>query len=524
MKTTTRRVMHLFATLVVVVASAAVSASEQYRVLIVTPVASRSQYHLCAAIAEGLGEAGHEVTFVSSFKLKHTSKYGVQHVHSGGDNSMMEEMNLFDIHENPNIMFSTFTQVYKNIGHNMWANDEIKQLWHERNKFHAIITISYANEVISPFLLDYQGVFVTLCTPGIELRTISYQGNWLPFSSVPTLLTDFTQDMTFIERVINPLNFIFYRIVYIFTVLPVAQSIVQDYFPGMPPIETLYENSSLTLINGHFSIDGQVPLLPTQVEIGTISTNKPRPLPQDLEDFMGGAGEAGVILFSLGSIARSTHMPGKYKDVLVEAFRSLPQRVIWKYEGDDLQLPPNVITTAWVPQQDILRHNKTRLFISHCGNLGVQEAQYNGVPILGMPLAFDQLRNAQRMAKNGYGLALDWNDLTVESLLDAIHTLLTPRYREKLQAVSKALHDQKESPKERATWWVEYAIRNKGAPHMTYSGKRLHFLQYVMVDVMLFLVAVVAAWLLLSILCLRRLIRCCRRPQKHALQETKKQK
>ncbi|MPC69131.1 hypothetical protein E2C01_063346 [Portunus trituberculatus] len=137
------RVMHLFATLVVVVASAAVSASEQYRVLIVTPVASRSQYHLCAAIAEGLGEAGHEVTFVSSFKLKHTSK-----------------------------------------------------------------------------------------------------------------------------------------IVYIFTVLPVAQSIVQDYFPGMPPIETLYENSSLTLINGHFSIDGQVPLLPTQVEIGTISTNKPRPLPQ----------------------------------------------------------------------------------------------------------------------------------------------------------------------------------------------------------------------------------------------------
>ena len=70
------KVMHLFASLVaVVVASATVSANEQYRVLILSPVASRSQYHLCAAIAEGLGEAGHEVTFVSSFKLKHTSKY-----------------------------------------------------------------------------------------------------------------------------------------------------------------------------------------------------------------------------------------------------------------------------------------------------------------------------------------------------------------------------------------------------------------------------------------------------------------
>ncbi|KAK8382894.1 hypothetical protein O3P69_011451 [Scylla paramamosain] len=517
--------MHLFTTLVVVVTSAAAAASEHYRVLIASPVASRSQYHLCAAIAEGLGEAGHEVTFVSSFKLNHTFKYGVRHVYSGGDNSMMEEMDLFDVHENPNAMFSLFMEVYKNIGQKMWTNDEIKQLWHERNKFHVIVTISYGNEMVSPFLLDYQGVFITLCTPGIELRTISYQGNWLPFSSMPSFLTDFTQDMTFIERVINPLNFIFYRIIYRFTILPVAESTVQEFFPGMPPIETLYENCSLTLINSHFSIDGQVPLLPTQVEIGTINIKKPEPLPQDLEEFVGGAGETGVILFSLGSIARSTHMPRKYKDVLLEAFRRLPQRVVWKYEGNDLQLPPNVMTKSWVPQQDILRHNKTRLFISHCGNLGVQEAQYYGVPILGMPLAFDQPRNAQRMANNGYGLALDWNNLTVEALLEAIHTLLyTPRYREKLQAVSRALHDQKESPKERATWWVEYAIRNKGAPHMTYSGKRLHFLQYVMVDVMLFLVAVLAAWLLLSLLCLRRVIRYCRRPQKHILQETKKQK
>ena len=90
--------------------------------------------------------------------------------------------------------------------------------------------------------------------------------------------------------------------------------------------------------------------------------------------------------------------------------------------------------------------------------------------------------------------------------------------------MSRALHDQKESPKQRATWWVEYAIRNKGAPHMTYSGKRLHFLQYIMVDVMLFLVVVLVAWLLLSILCLRKVILWCRRPQKHALLETKKQK
>lgn len=43
-----------------------------------------------------------------------------------------------------------------------------------------------------------------------------------------------------------------------------------------------------------------------------------------------------------------------FQDILVEAFRRLPQRVVWKYEGDDLQLPPNVLAMDWVPQQDLL--------------------------------------------------------------------------------------------------------------------------------------------------------------------------
>lgn len=64
------------------------------------------------------------------------------------------------------------------------------------------------------------------------------------------------------------------------------------------------------------------------------------------------------------------------------------------------------------------------LFISHCGNLGLQEAQYHGVPILALPLAFDQPRNAHRMAKNGYGLVLQWNELSVQTLLEAINILL----------------------------------------------------------------------------------------------------
>lgn len=99
---------------------------------------------------------------------------------------------------------------------------------------------------------------------------------------------------------------------------------------------------------------------------------------------------------------------------------------------------------------------------------------------------------------------------------------LAHRYREKLQAVSRALQDQKESPKERATWWVEYAIRQKGAHHMTYAGKRLSYLQYVMVDVVVFWLMILVVWLLLSIYCFKIVIGFCSRPRKHTLHKSKK--
>ena len=75
----------------------------------------------------------------------------------------------------------------------------------------------------------------------------------------------------------------------------------------------------------------------------------------------------------------------------------------------------------------VLGHPKTLLFISHCGNLGTQEAKYHGVPTLAMPVAFDQHRNAIRLVKQGFGLQLNWDELTEDSLKETIDVLLNDR-------------------------------------------------------------------------------------------------
>ena len=53
--------------------------------------------------------------------------------------------------------------------------------------------------------------------------------------------------------------------------------------------------------------------------------------------------------------------------------------------------PDNVMVVPWVPQQAVLAHNNTRLFITHCGMHGVLESIYYGVPMVGMPVFIDQV-------------------------------------------------------------------------------------------------------------------------------------
>lgn len=77
---------------------------------------------------------------------------------------------------------------------------------------------------------------------------------------------------------------------------------------------------------------------------------------QDLEEFIRGSGDAGFIYFSMGSSVKAVNMPVYLRQLLMIVFKSLPQRVLWKYESEDdmPDLPSNVKLGRWLPQQDIL--------------------------------------------------------------------------------------------------------------------------------------------------------------------------
>jgi glucuronosyltransferase len=75
---------------------------------------------------------------------------------------------------------------------------------------------------------------------------------------------------------------------------------------------------------------------------------------QDLQKFLDEAKD-GVIYFSLGTSVKSDRMPQEKRRIFIEAFSTLPQKILWKWEAAHLpEQPANVKTGAWLPQQDIL--------------------------------------------------------------------------------------------------------------------------------------------------------------------------
>lgn len=47
-------------------------------------------------------------------------------------------------------------------------------------------------------------------------------------------------------------------------------------------------------------------------------------------------------------------LPDHIQDTFKNVFRQIPQRVLWKFEGEMKDKPNNVMTGTWFPQRDVL--------------------------------------------------------------------------------------------------------------------------------------------------------------------------
>lgn len=78
---------------------------------------------------------------------------------------------------------------------------------------------------------------------------------------------------------------------------------------------------------------------------------------QEIQEFIDGA-EHGVIYFCMGSLLRGETFPAEKRQIFLNVFKQIPQRVLWKWEGDELPgKTSDIMIRKWMPQRDILGLN-----------------------------------------------------------------------------------------------------------------------------------------------------------------------
>lgn len=109
----------------------------------------------------------------------------------------------------------------------------------------------------------------------------------------------------------------------------------------------------------------------------------------------------------------------------------------------------------WFPQDDILANPKVKVFITHGGLLGGTEAIYHGVPLVTIPIFGDQKFNAARSSKAGYGVRVDYSNLTESSFTWALNEVINnKKYSAKVKELSSRFRDKPQHPVDLAKYYI----------------------------------------------------------------------
>jgi MGT family glycosyltransferase len=93
-------------------------------------------------------------------------------------------------------------------------------------------------------------------------------------------------------------------------------------------------------------------------------------------------------------------------------------------------LPGDPVVVGYAPQLDLIR--RSTLTISHGGLNTALESLAQGIPMVVLPVAYDQPGVGARVEWSGVGRSIPVGRLTVDRLRDAVHMVLgDPAYRER---------------------------------------------------------------------------------------------
>jgi len=376
--------------------------------------------------------------------------------------------------------------MYFNMCQDILSDDGVQRMLKDKREHFDLIMMDASNlDALYGLVEYYNATLIGLTSISVNWYTEELAGNPAPSIYEPISQIGYSRDHSILSRIYNWIHINEERLVEHLVILPAQLQVFKKFFGySDQKFYELRNRFSVILVNNHFSLGRVRSNVPNLIEVGGLHLSEsPEPCDKELQKFMDDA-ENGVIYFSMGLDILVKFLPENLQQTLVKSLAKLKQRVVWKNEIFSMpNKSENIYVIEKSPQRHILAHPKVRLFITNGGLLSVMEAVDSGVPMLGLPIFFDQFGNLRWGQTAGMAEVLDINNLKEETLTNTIRELIdNPKYTLRAKKMSKTFNDRPMSPLDTAVWWTEYALRNRDVSHIRLKVEEIPLFLYYRID------------------------------------------
>ncbi|KAJ0171760.1 hypothetical protein K1T71_012523 [Dendrolimus kikuchii] len=438
-----------------------ISLIEAAKILVVVPTPAISHQAVYRLYTQELVKRGHEVTVVTTDPLFQKGKTPKNLTEIDVHDVSYEMMRMFYVatagqNEDVFSQIDMFWTCFAYLFHEQLKVDEFRKLIEDKDqKFDLLVVEPVVRSSISLKHI-YKVPVIQFSSFGATRELWNIVGAVTHPLLYPTYFQNALYNLTVFEKMKQVYKH--YRHHHLIRSKEVIEnSLMKEYFgPEISTMTELQNDVDLLFLNIHHIWDDNRPVPPNVIYLGSMQVRDQKELPKDLKNFLDSS-KHGVIYISFGSIAKPSLLPPEKIQTINKVFSRLPYDILWKYDLDELPgKSKNVKLVKWVPQSDMLKHPKLKLFITQGGLQSTDEAIHAGVPLIGMPIIVDQWYNTEKYVKHGIGMQIELETFTEKQLFDGINEIINnDRYPRNVLKLRDIYNDHPQTSLERAIWWTE---------------------------------------------------------------------
>lgn len=232
---------------------------------------------------EALAERGHQLTVVTS----HTPKTSSPNIHKIALKELVQfvEVEWYDFKQHG--LFANTMGIFEFFRTSMLVaydtfiqNKDIQNIKMSKDSFDLAIVDGIVNDFTLP-LVDHLGIPFIFFDPGPgTIWNLAMKGVSLDYASIPPILGDHGNPMTFFQRMTNMVVNEALLVIRHYYLLSTFDKLVSKDFPNARPISVIERDAELILANIHPITSWLRSYPPSFIPVGAMHVRPPQPMPE----------------------------------------------------------------------------------------------------------------------------------------------------------------------------------------------------------------------------------------------------